>query len=110
MGPGLIIQPADLDSGMAKGCVMDKLTVANEHAGMRDVIGGTAEKQKISSVQVLPVDSCNAVPGRLLVGIAWHIDAPASHQHLRESGTIESKTRAPAPGVGHAKELSRQLD
>ena len=38
MRPGLIVQPADLDSRMAVSCVVDELTVTDEHAGVRDVI------------------------------------------------------------------------
>ena len=38
MRPGLSVQPADLDSRMAVSCVVDELTVTDEHAGVRDVI------------------------------------------------------------------------
>jgi hypothetical protein len=39
MRPGLIVEPADLDSRMAVGCVVNELTVADEHSGVRDVTG-----------------------------------------------------------------------
>ena len=110
MRPRLIIEPADLDSRTTVSCVVDELTVTNEHAGVRDVIGGTAEEQKISGAQVFAVDRENAVPCGLLVRIARHVDSAASHQHLRKAGTIESKTGPPAPRICDSEELSGQFD
>jgi hypothetical protein len=54
--PWLIFQSADLYTGVAISRVMNKLATPNEHSGMSDVIGRTAEKQKVPGAKSFPID------------------------------------------------------
>ena len=63
---------------------MNELAVTDEHSRVSDVIGRAAKKQKIPGPQMLSINRNHSAPGSLQVRIARHINAPASHQHLRE--------------------------
>ena len=82
--------------------VMDELAMTNEHAGVRDVVGRAAKEEEISRPQMLAIHRNYTTPCGLQVCVAGHIDAPAAHQHLGESGS----NRSPGSSV-HPKDLSR---
>jgi len=84
--------------------VMDELAMTNEHAGVRDVIGRAAKEEEISHPQMLAIHRNYTTPCGLQVCVAGHIDAPAAHQHLGESGAIVAQARASTPKIGHAQE------
>jgi hypothetical protein len=77
---------------------------------MSNLIGSAAKEQQVAGAQVFAVDGGNAIPRGLLIGVAWHVDAAASHQHLRKTGAVESKAGATSPCVGDSEEPFPQFD
>ena len=75
MRPGFVIQAADLYDWVPISAVVDELSIANIHAGVRDLASGRAEKYQVTGLKSFAINRSHAGPCRLPVRIARHIES-----------------------------------
>src|SRR5690242_8151392 len=84
--------------------------MSNEHAGMRDVIGRAAEKEKITGAESFSVDRISTWPCSLQVGVSRHDDSTTAHKHLRETRAVKPQARGARPCVSGSKKVASESD